>query len=152
MVASNDDVISTLNNLIETCKDGQDGFRNAAANVKDLELKRLFLEYSEERGRFATALQSEVGRLAGDPERSGSVAASLHRGWMNVKAALTGGDDAAILAAAESGEDSAKRNYEDALRTASLPANVRAVVEHQFARVKEAHDRVRQLRDTRRAA
>jgi uncharacterized protein (TIGR02284 family) len=97
-------------------------------------------------------LQSEVRRLGGDPEKSGSVAGSLHRGWMNITAAVTGGDDAAILSAAESGEDSAKHSYEDALQTASLPANVRAVIERQFTRVKEAHDRVRQLRDTRRAA
>ncbi|MDT7780122.1 MAG: hypothetical protein QOC99_2634, partial [Acidobacteriota bacterium] len=29
-MASNEEVISTLNNLIETCRDGQNGFQTAA--------------------------------------------------------------------------------------------------------------------------
>jgi len=33
-----------LNNLIEICKDGQDGFRNAAEKVTNPELKTLFFE------------------------------------------------------------------------------------------------------------
>jgi uncharacterized protein (TIGR02284 family) len=152
MATAQDDVISTLNNLIETCKDGQEGFRNAAENVKDSELKAVFNRYAQERGQFATELQAQVRRLGGDPEKSGSMAGSLHRGWMNVKAAVTGGSEAAILNAAESGEDTAKRAYEEALRVGSLPADVRSIVETQARRVKDAHDRVRDLRDSRRSA
>lgn len=140
----NDQVISTLNNLIETCKDGQEGFRTAAEGVRNSELKTLFLTYSQQRAQFAGDLQNVVLRLGGDPEKSGSVAATLHRGWIDIKSAVTGEDEGAVIAECERGEDSAVRNYEEALKE-DLPADIRAIVEEQFTRVQEAHDRVRIL-------
>ncbi len=143
-MASNEEVISTLNNLIETCRDGQNGFQTAAEGVERSELKTLFHTYSQQRARFVGELQDEVRRLGGDPEDSGSVAATLHRGWIDIKSAVTGKDDGAILSECERGEDIAVANYRSALDT-DLPANVRAVVERQFGEVKEAHDRIRSL-------
>lgn len=143
-MADNDDVISTLNNLIETCRDGQNGFQTAAGGVTRGDLKQLFHEFSQQRAQFVGELQDEVRRLGGDPETTGSVAASLHRGWINIKSAVTGSDDNAVLAECERGEDSAVRNYQEALES-ELPANVRSVVERQFRQVKQAHDRVRSL-------
>src|SRR5687768_6697741 len=121
--ASNDDVISTLNGLIETCKDGQDGFKEAAEGVERSDLKSLFYEFSQQRAQFAGELQSLVQTLGGDPENSGSVAAAIHRGWINIKSAVTGKDDGAILNECERGEDSAKDTYKEALKQ-PLPANV----------------------------
>ena len=149
-MASNEEVISTLNNLIETCRDGQQGFQTAAAAVERGDLKQLFHTYSQQRAGFVGQLQDEVRRLGGDPENAGSVAATLHRGWIDLKAAVTGRDDAAILAECERGEDSAVANYRDALGV-DLPANVRSIVERQFGEVKEAHDRVRSLEQAREA-
>ncbi len=143
-MASNEEVISTLNNLIETCRDGQNGFQTAAEGVERSELKTLFHAYSQQRARFVGELQDEVRRLGGDPENSGSVAATLHRGWIDIKSAVTGKDDGAILSECERGEDVAVSNYRGALDT-DLPANVRSVVERQFGEVKETHDRVRSL-------
>jgi hypothetical protein len=117
MAIDNDEVISTLNNLIETCKDGQNGFGTAAEGVKDSKLTTLFHTYSQQRAQFAAELQSEVRRLGGNPEETGSTAAVLHRGWINIKSAL-------------------KNN---------LPADVRMIIESQFLQVKEAHDRIRSL-------
>ncbi|MDQ3686489.1 MAG: PA2169 family four-helix-bundle protein [Acidobacteriota bacterium] len=143
-MATNDDAISTLNNLIETCKDGQNGFQTAADGVKNTELKTLFSTYAQQRAKFAGDLQSEVRRLGGDPEKSGSVAATLHRGWINIKSTVTGEDESAVLAECERGEDSAVSNYQDAL-AANLPANVQDVVQRQFTQIKDAHDRIRSL-------
>ena len=144
MGIANDEVISTLNNLVETCKDGQNGFRTAAEGVKNSELIALFNTYSQQRGQFASELQNEVRTLGGDPEKTGSTAAALHRGWINIKSTVTGEDEGAVISECERGEDSAVKAYEEALKE-DLPANVRAIVETQFARVKEAHDRIRSL-------
>jgi uncharacterized protein (TIGR02284 family) len=76
---------STLNGLIETLKDGEQGFRTAAEAVKDPNLKSLFQQYSRQRGEMTRELQSEVRRLGGDPEKSGSMAGAAHRGWINIK-------------------------------------------------------------------
>lgn len=143
---SNDDVISTLNGLIETCKDGQEGFKQSAEGVTDSNLKSLFYELGQQRSQFAGELQNLVRELGGDPENSGSTAGALHRGWINIKAAVTGKDDGAILNEAERGEDVAKKAYKEALET-SLPANVASVVQNQYADVQTAHDKVRDLRD-----
>jgi len=143
-MASNDEVISTLNNLIETCRDGQNGFQTAADGIKNSELKELFYGYAQQRAKFVGELQDQVRHLGGDPENTGSVAATLHRGWINIKSTITGEDEGAIVAECERGEDSAVSNYRDALN-ADTPANVRQVIERQFSSVKEAHDRIRSL-------
>ena len=144
MAIDNDDVISTLNNLIETCKDGQQGFQKAAEVVKNSELKTLFHTYAQQRAQFASELQTEVRRLGGDPEQTGSVAASIHRGWINIKSAVMGADEGAVVSEAERGEDAAVRNYQDALR-GEMPSVIRELVERQELQVKEAHDRIRDL-------
>ena len=142
----NDNAISTLNNLIETCKDGENGFRTAAAEVKSPAIKAKFLEYSRQRGEMVRELQGAVRSLGGDPETTGSVSASLHRGWIDIKAAILGKDDHGILAEAERGEDVAKAAYESALKE-SLPAQTQTIVQQQAAKVRQAHDTVRDLRD-----
>jgi uncharacterized protein (TIGR02284 family) len=144
MAIDKTDVISTLNNLIETCKDGQNGFQTAAEGVKNSELKMLFHTYSQQRAQFAGELQEEVRRLGGDPEKTGSVAATLHRGWIDIKSAVTGEDENAVISECERGEDSAVKNYQDAIN-AGLPGDVRSIVERQYTQVKEAHDRIRAL-------
>ena len=87
----------------------------------------------------------------GDPEQSGSVTAAIHRGWMNVKEAVTSRDDKAILEECERGEDYAKAQYKKALEQ-DLPANARAVVQRQYQGVVANHDKVSALRDRYRAA
>jgi uncharacterized protein (TIGR02284 family) len=144
-MADHDKAISRLNNLIETCKDGEDGFKTAAAGLSRADLRTLFNTFSQQRAQFAAELQNEVRRIGGDPESSGSIAGSFHRGWIDIKSAVTGKDDNAILAECERGEESAVANYEGALADESLPAHLREIVRRQYAAVKEAHDRVRSL-------
>lgn len=143
----NNDAISTLNSLIETCKDGEKGFKEAAEGLKSADIKARFLEYSRERGQMAAQLQTEVRSLGGDPDQGGSMSGSIHRGWLNLKAALTGHDDHAIVAEAERGEDVAKEAYESALKL-SLPASAQTLVQQQAAKVRRVHDAVRDLRDS----
>ena len=59
---------TVLNNLIETLKDGQEGFKQAAEGVSNPNLKSLFRDYSQQRSRFATALQTEA-RRHGPPQQ-----------------------------------------------------------------------------------
>ncbi|HEY0048400.1 MAG TPA: PA2169 family four-helix-bundle protein [Pyrinomonadaceae bacterium] len=143
---ANDSVVTTLNNLIETCKDGQEGFQQAAEGVQDSSLKSLFYEYSQQRAKFVGELQGLVRDLGGEAETSSSIAGALHRGWINIKSAVTGRDDAAILNECERGEDIAKSAYKDAL-AADLPSNVTSVIQEQATQVQQAHDRIRGLRD-----
>src|SRR5687768_12338539 len=105
MAMDKDDVIDTLNDLIETCKDGENGFRTCAEDIKRTELKGMFERAAQRCAEAARELQTEVQRLGGKPERAGSLAGSAHRRWVDIKSAITGKDDAAVLAECERGED-----------------------------------------------
>ena len=148
--ASDDDVVSTLNELIETCKDGQEGFKQAAEGVERSDLKSLFFEFSQQRAHFAGELQGIVQKLGGDPETSGSTAGAMHRGWINLKSAITGKDEQAVLNECERGEDSARNTYKDALDD-DLPTYIMDTVRNQYDSIVQAHDRVRTLRDSYKA-
>src|SRR5262245_35610089 len=137
-----DKVIGMLNGLIETCRDGEAGFKAAAEGLQDPQTKSLFQQYSRQRAEMARELQREVRRLGADPEKGGSWSGAAHRGWINIKSAVTGRDDNAIIAEAERGEDSAKRMYEEALE-GPLTTQTLALVREQSMKVHDAHDRVR---------
>ena len=139
-----DQVIQTLNNLIELNRDGQSGFQEAAAKIEALQIKAFCLEQSLSRAKFVGELQAEVRSMGTEPENTGSVGGALHRGWIDLKSALGGGDHA-ILLATETGEDHAVNAYFSAL-TEPLPAPARDTVERQLQSVRQAHDKVKALR------
>ena len=143
--------ISVVENLIETSKDGQKGYQDAAEHAKRSDLKAYFMEQSAERSRFAQELQSELAKL-GKPEKkvSGSAGAAMHRAWIDTKVALGGGDKT-ILESVEAGEDTAKDTYGKALM-GTLPPSLTEIVRKQAASVQRAHDKVRMLRDQAKAA
>ena len=147
----NDDVISRLNELIETSKDGEQGFLKAAKDTKTSELSSVFTEGARRCAEGARELQALVRQAGGDPEKTGSVAGALHRGWISVKEAVSARDDKAILEEVERGEDYAKAQYRNALKK-DLPANIKTVVERQYQGVLANHDKVKALRDRYRAA
>lgn len=147
----NNDVISTLNDLIETCKDGEQGFRTCAEDIKDAQMKSFFTTRAQSCAEAAAELQQEVRTLGGNPETSSSIAGALHRRWVDIKGLVTGKDDEAILNECERGEDVAKRSYETALGK-SLPANIKTIVERQYNGVLKNHDQVKALRNQVRAA
>ncbi|HEY9110092.1 MAG TPA: PA2169 family four-helix-bundle protein [Roseateles sp.] len=148
---SNDDIIDTLNDLIETSKDGEYGFRTSAEYLQDPTLKQTFMARAEECRQAAAELQQIVLRFGGKAEDSGSAAGALHRGWVAVKGTLAGYTDKAILEETERGEDTALASYRKALDE-SLPPDVRVVVERQYEGVKRNHLQIRTLRDAARAS
>jgi len=144
-------ITSVLNDLVETSKDGEIGFRTAAEDAKNGELKTLFLERAQDCATGAAELQQRVAALGGKPEEGGSVAGALHRGWVNLKAAVADRSDLAILEECERGEDVAKAHYRKALEETTLPDDIRAVVQHQYDGMMRNHDQIRDLRDQYRA-
>ena len=146
-----DNITSILNGLVETSKDGEKGFRSAADNTKSSELKPIFLKRADDCAKGATELQQIIARRGDKPEQGGSIAGALHRGWVNLKTAVTTRDEVAILEECERGEDVAKAAYRKALDENSLPEDIRAVVQRQYDGVMRNHDQIRDLRDRYRA-
>ncbi len=140
--------IKTLNDLIEVLRDGQHGFKTAADDAKSSELAELFNNYSTQRAEFVSELQARVIALGADIEKSGSATGAMHRGWINLKAALTSNEPHAVLVEAERGEDAAVQAFEKALDNQHLDLPTRNIINRQYHAVKAAHDNVRQLRDS----
>ena len=143
---NNEQVISTLNDLIETSKDGERGFSTSAENVSDSELKKLFTDRARACGEAARVLQKQVQRLGGDPDTTGSTSGAVHAGWTDLKSSIVGQDEKAILQEVERGEDIAVKAYRKALDS-DLPTDIRELVERQYQGVQQNHDQVRDLRD-----
>jgi len=146
-----DDTIDTINDLIETCKDGEYGFRSSAEYMRNADIKQLFLRRADECNAAAAELQRMVVQLGGKAEDSGTISGAAHRGWVAVKGTLAGYTDKAILEETERGEDTALERYRSAMEK-NLPPQVRSVVEHQYEGVKRNHAQVRTLRDQSRLA
>jgi len=124
------EVIATLNDLIETCRDGINGFRTAADGVTSPIAKEVFLSRVHLIEKGLGDLDAAVQRLGGDPIEHGHPAASMHRAWINIKSAVNRGDDGAIIDEVVRGEEVAVEHDRDALAK-PLPADIRAMVEMQ---------------------
>ncbi len=143
---STDKKITT--DLIETLEDGKKGFAAAAERLADTDradISSAFVALSEQRAAFSAELEAMAAAYGDDIDEDGSVLAAVHRGWMAVKDTLSGADPDGVLDAAEQGEDHAVAEYQKAL-DADISAELRAVIQRQFADVKQAHDQVKAWR------
>ena len=140
-----EDTIRYLNDLTETCKDGELGYRTAAADARNTQLESVFSDYAKQRGHFAQALQAEVARLGGTSTGSGTPTGTLFRGWINLKSALTGGDGGALVAACETGEESAVGAFA-LVANLDLTGATKTLVEKQQRQIQEAHAHMLRLK------
>lgn len=145
---TNNDVIETLNDLVEIHNDRIAGYEKALKELKpeDADLKSGFLNYIKQSHEFKSALGTEIQVLKGTIDTDTTTGGKLYRMWMDIKSAFTGNNDHAILSNAEFGEDNVQKAYRHALKE-ELPANIRALIQSQQIELKVAHDEVRALRD-----
>ena len=142
---SNPSVVVILNSLIEVCRNGYDGYMQAAEGINSAAYKTMFAEYALERNRFASQLANIITDLGGEPGDDGIINA-----WTKIAAAVMGGDNGAIFDVCEHGEAAATNHYVWALES-NLPTHVGHVVFRQYEQIMDAHERIRNLRDAYRA-
>jgi uncharacterized protein (TIGR02284 family) len=141
-----------LENLAQTCRDGQEGFRIGGGHAHNTQLKTMLDEISLKRGQAAGDLEAEIERLGEhDLKREGTAKGSMHRAWFELKSKLGAGDDLGVLNWLEQGEDHAKKQFQEALEV-KLPSNVREVIERISQDVIASHDKIRDLRDSYKKA
>jgi len=140
------DEITALNTLTATLIDSVTGYEDAASNSEAGRFAQLFRERASERRQCVEDLRSEVRRLGGDPEDDGSFMGKTHQRFLDLKAAITGRDEQAIVNEVERGEDYLKEKFETALDSEHLSGESRAVVERVFQSVRAGHDQMSQLK------
>jgi uncharacterized protein (TIGR02284 family) len=147
----NDDVIDTLNDLLESCRDGEFGYRECAEHIKAPNLKDVLQRHEKSCRDAGAELQALIVQLGGEADEGGSMTGALHRGWVSVRGTLMGNSDQAMMDECERGEDSALASYRKALKQ-PLPASVRALVQRQSDGAQRNHDEIKALRDSLKAS
>lgn len=137
--------IHVLNSLIETTLDSSDGYREAATHAKNPMIADLFKRWSVERSRAVTELRATVQQLGGTPEDDGTVLASAHRLFLDLRSHMSKNDQG-VVEEIERGEDHIKNKFEDALKDEKLGAEARATVQAVYASVRAGHDEMRELK------
>ena len=137
---------ATLNTLIGTLIDSIEGYQKAAADTTNTRFAEMFNARARERQQAVAKLQAAVARLGGNPEDDGTTAGAAHRGWINLKEAVLGRDDEAIVNEVERGEDYLKEKFEAAMRHVDLPAEARTAVEEAWTSVRAGHDEMSALK------
>ncbi len=140
-VASLGDIVFALNACIETCTDAERGYASASADVRDIELKRLFHDRSRQRTEFAIALQAMIASLGSVPENQGTFKGAAHRAWIELRRALDGKNDNLIIEECKRGEIASLDTYKRALERAPLsdmPRGARELVGGQIKAIESA--------------
>lgn len=145
-MSTTDHDIRTLNSLIATTLDSVDGYTEAAKDSDSGHFASLFTSRATERRQVVSNLQQQVRSLGGNPEDDGTLLASAHRAFLNLKATLAGKEDKAIIAEVERGEDHIKSKFQDALDDADISSATRTVIEQVFTSVRAGHDQMSALK------
>src|SRR3954452_7285478 len=141
-MAEHSEAISTLNTLIATTIDSITGYEDSAENIDNERFREIFRQRANERQEIVEELRSEVRRLGGDPEESGSFLGKAHQRFEDLKAVVTGRDEQAIINEVERGEDYLKEKWQAALQSGNLNGESHDLVERCYQSVKAGHDQI----------
>jgi uncharacterized protein (TIGR02284 family) len=145
------DTLDVLSDLIKTCNDGAKGFKTAADDAKREDIRQACLTGMARCRDAGAELATLMRGLGKEPPEGGSAAGALHRGWVEVRQAISGDSDLALMEECERGEDKAKASYRKALEK-NIDPQVRLVIERQYQGVLENHDKIHAIRDALRDA
>jgi uncharacterized protein (TIGR02284 family) len=148
--ASREQVIETLNDLLENARDGELGFREAAEQTTTPSLSALFGRRADACRQAAAELQEQIQRMGGKVDEGGTVSGAAHRVWVHIRGLFGGASDETMLDECERGEDATVARYRKALKQ-NLPHDVHALVQRQFEGAQRNHDMIKALRDRARA-
>lgn len=151
-IERDDDAIDTLNDLLETCRDGEYGFRECAVHTTSQDIKTLLDRRAEDCRTAAAELEMLIKQMGGKADEGGTVSGAIHRGWVSMKGTLSGYSDKAMLDECERGEDVAMALYRKVLKENHLPPKAQALVERQAEGVQRNHNQIKALRDTLKQA
>lgn len=158
MSAITPDSARVFNDLVEINKTGAKGYQEAAEGASNPQLKAELSRFSQQRAQFAAELEQQARQLGVEaPSNESTIegaltdaAAAVHRGWINLKSAITGQSDAAILGECETGDSVALQAYETALKSHNVPAQATSIIQKQHGEILAAKNQVTQWKASNR--
>ena len=137
--------ITSLNNLITTLYDGENGYKEAADDVDSVTLATKFRQLAQQRYNFGHEIKPLIKSFGGEVDKGGSLTAGLHRVWMDLKTAVTSQDEEAIINECIRGEESAVESYQEALKEGNLTGEARSTVTRQLEKIQETLTDLRKM-------
>lgn len=148
MADRNEHAVDVLNGLIQTTLDSANGYKEAAENADRSQYKGMFADRAMKREQLAQQLQQEVRALGGEPKTDQTALGKAHNKFVDLKNALTGGDDKSVIDEVERGEDHIRDKFQDASQDGDLPPDLRSKVERFYQTIKADHDEVSRIKHT----
>ena len=149
-MATNDNLVEVLNDLIRINNDRIEGYEKASEEARniDVDLRAVFTRMADESRQYAAELTQEVVKNGGEPATGTTNSGKIYRVWMDVKATFSGKDRQAILENCEFGEDAAQKAYDTALKSdAEISTDARQLITNQKSSLKTSHDLIKKYRD-----
>lgn len=141
------EIVSNLQGLLEKNYDAEKGYKKAMTNAKSPNLKQFLQKQAAQRSRFANELTQEIRGLNEEPKDSGSFTGDLHRAWIDIKTAVSGNEDEAVLEECIRGEKASVEEYDEKLEKQAFPPQISRVLEKQASEIKQTLNRVKRLED-----
>ncbi|MCZ4318688.1 PA2169 family four-helix-bundle protein [Aequorivita viscosa] len=144
---NHDKLVDNLQELLEKNYDAQKGFTKAMEDAKSTNLKTFLKHQAAQRNRFATELDHQIRSLNETPKESGSFTGDLHRTWIDIKSAVAGNTDEAVLEECIRGEKASWEEYNEKLKEENFPPNISSVLQKQATEIHNTLNRVKTLED-----
>lgn len=136
--------LDALKDLAQINRDSVQGFNAAADEIDDVDISALFRDIAARRQRFAQQLAQYVAINDEDAGEGTSLASKLHRGWIDVKGAITGQSKKSILKECQRGEGAIKDKYEELLpKVAGSP--ISEALNEQHLLITTTHGLIRDM-------
>ena len=142
-----DNIVNNLQGLLEKNYDAEKGFKKAMENAESPNLKRFLQKQAAQRSRFSNELTHEILNLNEEPKESGSFTGDLHRTWINIKTAVSGNEDEAVLEECIRGEKASADEYNEKLEKENFPPQIASLLQKQAGEINQTLSKVKRLED-----
>ena len=133
-----EDVAKKLNNLLEKNYDAEKGYQDAAERIENPTMKDFLQKQAQKRYDFGHEIKTEIKNYGEEPDKGGSAKGTVHRAWMDLKAAVASSSEEQVMEEVQRGEQSAINEYNEVISETSLPPSVQQVLTKQRDQIVEA--------------
>ncbi len=133
-------ISNQLNDLLTKTYDAEKGYKTAAEKVDTPSVKKFLNDKFRQRATFAQEIKQEIMEYGQLPDEGGSLAGDVHRGWIQLKAALSSNEAEKILEEVERGEKRSLDAYDEILKDEdiTLPPSTEQMLTQQRNAIQQA--------------
>jgi len=136
------EVVSMVNEVVETLNERESGYEKAAEHVKDPMLSKMFSDFVSQSQQFISELMPFSEETSPKDIGKGPLG-TLYQGWMNLKEKISGYQTSSIINDCIAGEEAAVKVYQGVLNDEEIPADLRFILEGQFGNIRASQEKLR---------